>query len=267
MRQPRKAHRQPQALSGRYQCRTSTAEAFPAALDFGLGPGDRTASRLCGAGLCPSADRGSRHLARRPGARDRHGNDLRRVWMRPTCRPGWTPTRRRLRPRLAEQQAGSRTPICRRTHRPRRRTRPDRDRKRVEEAKGGGDRRTPRCRLRRFDRVGRGGGDRDADQPGRAGKRRAPSRRQLGSGESAQRVRATWQKELVAHLDKHKRYPSHRLARRPPEITVAFQLDRLGHVLSTRDRQGSGDLAFDEAALAMVRTLRPGAATAAADRR
>jgi len=79
---------------------------------------------------------------------------------------------------------------------------------------------------------------------------------QLGSGESAQRVRATWQKELVAHLDKHKRYPSHRLVK-TTEITVAFQLDRLGHVLSTSIVKGSGDLAFDEAALAMVRTSDP----------
>jgi TonB family protein len=77
-----------------------------------------------------------------------------------------------------------------------------------------------------------------------------------GSGESAQRVRATWQKELVAHLDKHKRYPSHRLVR-TTEITVAFVLDRLGHVLSMAIVKGSGDLAFDEAALDMVRRSDP----------
>ncbi|HEY4985488.1 MAG TPA: energy transducer TonB [Bradyrhizobium sp.] len=77
-----------------------------------------------------------------------------------------------------------------------------------------------------------------------------------GSGESAQRVRATWQKELVAHLDRHKRYPSHRLVR-TTEITVAFVLDRLGHVLSTAIVKGSGDHAFDEAALDMVRRSDP----------
>ena len=33
---------------------------------------------------------------------------------------------------------------------------------------------------------------------------------QQGTGASARRIRATWQKELVAHLDKHKRYPSER---------------------------------------------------------
>jgi periplasmic protein TonB len=76
-----------------------------------------------------------------------------------------------------------------------------------------------------------------------------------GTGESAQRVRATWQKELMAHLDKHKRYPvgSHRNA----EIVVSFALDRKGHVLSTSIVRGSGDPAFDEAALAMVRKSDP----------
>src|SRR6476661_7743237 len=31
-----------------------------------------------------------------------------------------------------------------------------------------------------------------------------------GIGESARRARVTWQKELMAHLDKHKRYPAER---------------------------------------------------------
>src|ERR1700728_2886868 len=73
-----------------------------------------------------------------------------------------------------------------------------------------------------------------------------------GTGESAQRMRATWQKELVAHLDKHKRYPSER-SQKSAEILVSFALDRMGHVLSVNIAKGSGDPAFDEAALAMVR--------------
>src|SRR5882762_6564241 len=31
-----------------------------------------------------------------------------------------------------------------------------------------------------------------------------------GTGQSVQRMRVTWQKELIAHLDKHKRYPAER---------------------------------------------------------
>src|SRR6195952_1059232 len=54
----------------------------------------------------------------------------------------------------------------------------------------------------------------------------------MGSGESMRRLKATWQKELVAHLDKHKRYPSGR-QQKSAEIVISFVLDRTGHVLST----------------------------------
>jgi TonB family protein len=76
-----------------------------------------------------------------------------------------------------------------------------------------------------------------------------------GTGESAQRLRVTWQKELMAHLDKHKRYPAG--SQRSAEIVVSFALDRKGHVLSASIVKGSGDPAFDEAALAMVRKSDP----------
>jgi TonB family protein len=77
-----------------------------------------------------------------------------------------------------------------------------------------------------------------------------------GTGESARRMRATWQKELVAHLDKHKRYPAER-SQKSAEIVVSFALDRMGHVLSANIVKGSGDTAFDQAALAMVRRSDP----------
>jgi protein TonB len=77
-----------------------------------------------------------------------------------------------------------------------------------------------------------------------------------GAGQSAQRLRAIWQKELIAHLDKHKRYPAQRSAK-SAEILVSFALDRMGHVLSTSIVKGSGDAAFDAAALAMVRRSDP----------
>jgi periplasmic protein TonB len=77
-----------------------------------------------------------------------------------------------------------------------------------------------------------------------------------GTGESAQRVRATWQRELMAHLDKHKRYPPER-AQKSAEILVSFVLDRMGHVLSTSVVKGSGDPAFDEAALTMLKRSDP----------
>ena len=77
-----------------------------------------------------------------------------------------------------------------------------------------------------------------------------------GTGETARRLRATWQKQLLAHLDKHKRYP-HERAQKSAEIYVRFTLDRMGHVLTTSIEKGSGDTAFDEAALAMVKRSDP----------
>jgi TonB family protein len=77
-----------------------------------------------------------------------------------------------------------------------------------------------------------------------------------GIGESARRMRVTWQKELVAHLDRHKRYPAER-SQKSAEILVSFALDRMGHVLSASIVKGSGDPAFDQAALAMVRRSDP----------
>ena len=77
-----------------------------------------------------------------------------------------------------------------------------------------------------------------------------------GTGESARRARVSWQKQLMAHLDRHKRYPAER-SQKSAEILVSFVLDRMGHVLSASIVKGSGDRAFDEAALAMVRRSDP----------
>lgn len=81
----------------------------------------------------------------------------------------------------------------------------------------------------------------------------APSQ---GTGESPLRVRVTWEKELVAHFDKYKRYPSDRVMQ-SAEVVVSFVLDRIGHVLSSRIVKGSGDASFDDAALAMLQRSDP----------
>ncbi len=81
----------------------------------------------------------------------------------------------------------------------------------------------------------------------------APSQ---GTGASAVRERATWQKELAAHFNKYKRYPEDRPPR-ATQVVVSFVLDRLGHVLSSSVVTGSGDPAFDAAALAMLQRANP----------
>jgi TonB family protein len=77
-----------------------------------------------------------------------------------------------------------------------------------------------------------------------------------GSGESATRVKTTWQKELSAHLNRFKRYPGTSTPR-GMTVTVNFTLDRLGHVVSASIAQSSGDTAFDNAALAMLTRADP----------
>ncbi len=81
----------------------------------------------------------------------------------------------------------------------------------------------------------------------------APSQ---GTGQSAVRERVTWEKELAAHFNKYKRYPDDR-SDRNAQVVVSFVLDRLGHVLSSRIVTGSGDSAFDAAALAMLQRASP----------
>jgi TonB family protein len=77
-----------------------------------------------------------------------------------------------------------------------------------------------------------------------------------GSGESPQRVRAAWQKELIAHLDRHKRYPAGQ-SLDGIEILVSLVINDEGHVLSASIARGSGHPAFDQAALEMIRRSDP----------
>jgi len=69
------------------------------------------------------------------------------------------------------------------------------------------------------------------------------------------RIRQGWEKDLVAHLDRHKRYPKGLL--KAAELSVRLTLDRLGHVVSVAIEKGSGDPAFDEAAIGMVKRSDP----------
>jgi TonB family protein len=77
-----------------------------------------------------------------------------------------------------------------------------------------------------------------------------------GLGAAKEQIRATWQKQLVAHLDRHKRYPADR-EQQAAAIVVAFSIDRLGHLLSSKIVKSSGDVSFDEAALSMLKRSDP----------
>lgn len=86
---------------------------------------------------------------------------------------------------------------------------------------------------------------------------RAPrsTTRAQGSGESLRLVRAGWQNELMAHLNRFKRYPDGR--NENAQIKVAVEFDRTGRVLKAAVAQSSGDSAFDMAAVSMVRRASP----------
>ena len=79
-----------------------------------------------------------------------------------------------------------------------------------------------------------------------------------GSSASVARVRASWEKALVKHLDRFKRYPEIARARgNQGEVTVQFTLDRTGQVIAARVVQSSGSTALDEEAIAVLRRANP----------
>ncbi len=66
---------------------------------------------------------------------------------------------------------------------------------------------------------------------------------------------ATWQSALMAHLNRHKRYPSGGVS--SGVATVAFSIDRSGRVLSSRLVRSSGDPALDSEAVSLARRASP----------
>lgn len=77
-----------------------------------------------------------------------------------------------------------------------------------------------------------------------------------GTGDSRRRVFATWHKELVAHLDRYKKYPTDRV-QQVAQIVLSLNLDRMGRVVSASVLKSSGDDSFDNAALTMVQRANP----------
>jgi TonB family protein len=77
-----------------------------------------------------------------------------------------------------------------------------------------------------------------------------------GFGESKQRVRSSWQREMMSYIEQHKRYPVDR-GQQNAQLTVRFSLDRGGHMLSKSIVKGSGDPSFDAAAMSMLQRSDP----------
>jgi periplasmic protein TonB len=67
---------------------------------------------------------------------------------------------------------------------------------------------------------------------------------------------AGWQRSLMAHLERHKRYPPEANGEQGI-VKLAFSIDRSGHVLSSRIIRSSGSAVLDRETLAMVRRVQP----------
>jgi protein TonB len=66
---------------------------------------------------------------------------------------------------------------------------------------------------------------------------------------------ASWHSRLVAHIQRHKRYPAG--ARDSGTAVVAFVMDRNGRVLSRRLAGSSGSAALDRETLDLIARAQP----------
>ncbi len=78
----------------------------------------------------------------------------------------------------------------------------------------------------------------------------------LGIGKDKQMMSAKWARQISAYFELHKRYPKVSKIKEA-RVKVALVLNRLGHVISLEVAESSGDAAFDEEALAMIRRSDP----------
>lgn len=78
----------------------------------------------------------------------------------------------------------------------------------------------------------------------------------LGIGKDKHALAAKWERQISAYFELHKRYPKVDKTK-AAMVKVNLVLNRLGHVVSLAVSQSSGDAAFDEAALDMIRRSDP----------
>ena len=86
-----------------------------------------------------------------------------------------------------------------------------------------------------------------------ADKAKAPN---LGIGKDKGRLAADWGKQISAYFELHKRYPKVK-KNKTASVKVSLVLNRLGNVMQVGILESSGDAAFDEAAIAMIRRSDP----------
>ena len=85
-----------------------------------------------------------------------------------------------------------------------------------------------------------------------AEKAKAPN---IGIGKDKQKLTANWGRKISAYFELHKRYPENK--NKATTVKVSLVLDRRGNVVSVGVAESSGDAAFDEAAISMIRRSDP----------
>ena len=76
-----------------------------------------------------------------------------------------------------------------------------------------------------------------------------------GLGKDRGRLTADWGRKISAYFELHKKYPESK--RKAATVKVSLVLNRRGNVVSVAVNNSSGDTAFDEAALSMIRRSDP----------
>ena len=79
-----------------------------------------------------------------------------------------------------------------------------------------------------------------------------------GSTDEASRIVDSWQRSVLAHLGRHKRYPAEARARGiEGEVRLAFTVDRAGRIVTAALVRPSGAAALDREALDMLSRAQP----------
>lgn len=79
-----------------------------------------------------------------------------------------------------------------------------------------------------------------------------------GSAQKAEEAPASWQRKIVAHLGRHKRYPQEARSKHDEgEVAVRFRVDRTGKLISASVLRSSGSLLLDSAALDLLHRAQP----------
>ena len=76
-----------------------------------------------------------------------------------------------------------------------------------------------------------------------------------GIGKDRQKLTADWGRKISAYLELHKKFPAGKTKAASVKLNLVF--NRLGNVVSVSVAESSGDAAYDDAAISMVRRSDP----------